>query len=62
MENTTPKKSDKRIISFYILQRIQTNDVVSIAHIVPTGIDLEASAKSPDLLDPAIIPKIIKHT
>jgi len=36
--------------------RIQTADVVATAHIVPIGMDFEASAKSPDLLDPAIIP------
>lgn len=35
-----------------------TVDVVRMAHIVPIGIDFWASAKSPDLLDPAIIPKI----
>jgi len=29
---------------------------VATAQIVPVGIDFEASAKSPDLLDPAIMP------
>jgi len=32
--------------------------VVATAPMVPTGIDLEASARSPDLLDPAIIPAV----
>ena len=37
-------------------QRIQTKEVVAIAAIVPVGIDFDASAKSPDRLDPAIMP------
>jgi len=32
-------------------------DVVATAPIVPTGIDLWASAKSPERFDPAIMPK-----
>ena len=36
--------------------RIQRTVVVSWAAIVPMGIDFWASFKSPDLLDPAIIP------
>lgn len=35
-----------------------TVEVVRIAHIVPIGIDFWASAKSPDLLEPAMIPRI----
>ena len=37
--------------------RIQTKAVVKMADIVPTGIDFWASSKSPDLLDPAIMPE-----
>ena len=37
-------------------ERIQTKEVVAIAAIVPVGIDFDASAKSPDRLDPAIMP------
>ena len=40
------------------IKRIQTNDVVPIAAIVPVGMDLEASRKSPERFDPAIIPEI----
>ena len=36
--------------------RIHTADVVATAPMVPVGMDFEASAKSPDLLDPAIMP------
>lgn len=32
-------------------------DVVRIAQIVPIGMDFWASARSPDLFDPAIIPE-----
>lgn len=39
------------------LWRIQMKEVVRIAIMVPTGIDLWASLRSPDLLEPAIIPK-----
>ena len=35
-----------------------TVEVVRMAHIVPIGIDFWASAKSPDLLEPAMIPRI----
>ena len=35
-----------------------TVEVVIMAHIVPIGIDFWASAKSPDLLEPAMIPRI----
>ena len=31
-----------------------------MAHIVPTGIDFWASSRSPDLLEPAIIPEIYR--
>ena len=41
-------------------KRMQTNEVVPIAAIVPIGIDFDASARSPDLFDPAIMPKIEK--
>ena len=40
----------------YYAWRIQTTDVVVMAIIVPLGIDCCASFKSPDLLDPAMIP------
>jgi hypothetical protein len=33
-----------------------TVEVVRMAQMVPTGIDFCASAKSPDLLEPAMIP------
>ena len=39
-----------------ITHRMYTVEVVVIAPRVPLGIDLPASAKSPDLFDPAIIP------
>jgi hypothetical protein len=39
-----------------------TKEVVNIAQIVPIGIDFCASAKSPDLFDPAIIPKHTQKT
>ena len=39
---------------------MQTNEVVPIAAIVPIGIDFDASARSPDLFDPAIMPTIEK--
>lgn len=43
--------------------RIQMKEVVRIANMVPNGMDLWASLRSPDLLDPAIIPEIKhKHT
>jgi len=38
------------------MTRIQTKDVVATAAIVPVGIALDASAKSPDRFEPAIIP------
>ena len=38
-------------------KRIQTVDVVNMAAIVPLGMERCASFKSPDLLEPAIIPK-----
>lgn len=34
------------------------NEVVRIAIMVPIGMDLWASLRSPDLLEPAIIPEI----
>lgn len=34
-----------------------TDEVLKMANIVPMGIDFCASARSPDLLEPAIIPK-----
>lgn len=37
-------------------KKIQTRDVVTIARIVPTGMDFWASLRSPDLFEPAIIP------
>lgn len=37
--------------------RIQTSDVVVIAKIVPTGMDFWASRRSPDRLEPAMIPR-----
>ena len=37
-------------------------EVVSIAIMVPIGIDLWASLRSPDLLEPAIIPEIKHNT
>lgn len=37
-------------------------EVVRIAIMVPIGIDLWASLRSPDLLEPAIIPIINTHT
>jgi len=36
--------------------KIQTKDVVATAAIVPVGIAFDASARSPDRLEPAIIP------
>lgn len=39
------------------IERIQTDDVVAMAATVPMGIDLWASAKSPDRLEPAIMPE-----
>jgi len=39
-----------------LTESIQTVEVVATAAIVPTGIDLCASARSPDLFDPAMIP------
>ena len=38
------------------MPRIQTRLVVVMAQMVPTGIDFWASSRSPDLLEPAIIP------
>lgn len=38
--------------------RIQMKEVVRIANMVPIGMDLWASLRSPDLLDPAIMPEI----
>lgn len=43
------------------VSRIQMKEVVRIAIMVPIGMDLCASLRSPDLLEPAIIPKI-KYT
>ena len=37
-------------------------DVVATAPIVPTGIDFDASAKSPDRLEPAIMPNENRHS
>jgi len=36
--------------------RIQTKDVVATAAIVPVGIAFDASAKSPDRFEPAMMP------
>ena len=36
--------------------RIQTNEVVAMAQIVPVGIDFCASARSPERFEPAMIP------
>lgn len=38
-------------------KRIQTSDVVTIARIVPTGMDFCASFRSPDLFEPAMMPE-----
>lgn len=38
-------------------KRIQTSDVVTMARIVPTGMDFCASLRSPDLFEPAMIPE-----
>ena len=35
---------------------IQTSDVVVMARMVPTGMDFWASRRSPDRLDPAMMP------
>jgi len=37
-------------------RRIQTNEVVAMAQIVPIGIDFCASARSPERFEPAMIP------
>lgn len=51
------------ILSINCTYRIQMKEVVRIAIMVPNGMDLWASLRSPDLLDPAIIPEIKhKHT
>lgn len=51
------------ILSMNCTYRIQMKEVVRIANMVPIGMDLWASLRSPDLLDPAIIPEIKhKHT
>lgn len=39
------------------VKRIQTMEVVRIARIVPMGMERWASFRSPDRLDPAMIPK-----
>jgi len=49
MQNTSQKLSTLK-------KKIQTKDVVPTAAIVPVGIAFEASAKSPDRFEPAIIP------
>lgn len=36
--------------------RIQMNDVVTMARMVPVGMDFWASLRSPERLDPAMIP------
>lgn len=38
------------------LARIQMRDVVTMARMVPVGIDFCASLRSPERLDPAMIP------
>ena len=43
------------------MTKIQTKDVVATAAIVPVGIAFDASAKSPDRLEPAIIPDNKNH-
>ena len=43
-------------LELYFCERIQTKEVVRMAMMVPVGIDFDASAKSPDRFDPAIIP------
>lgn len=42
--------------------KIQTEDVVATAAIVPVGMAFDASAKSPDRFEPAIIPENKKNT
>ena len=37
---------------------IHNSDVVSVARMVPVGMDFCASFRSPDLLEPAIIPEM----
>lgn len=39
-----------------LLSRIQMKEVVRMARMVPMGMDLCASRRSPDLLEPAMIP------
>ena len=44
-------------------ERIQTREVVVMAAMVPMGIDFWASRRSPERLEPAMIPKQVnKHT
>ena len=40
-----------------VMTRIHNIDVVSVARMVPVGMDFCASFRSPDLLEPAIIPE-----
>ena len=40
-----------------MMTRIHNIDVVSVARMVPVGMDFCASFRSPDLLEPAIIPE-----
>jgi len=43
--------------------RIQTKEVVVMAAMVPMGMDFEASRRSPERLEPAMIPKQVNvHT
>lgn len=44
----------------HLVSRIQMKEVVRIAMMVPMGMDLWASRRSPDLLEPAIIPETNK--
>lgn len=50
-------KSDTMYQHSSNFKRIQTSDVVTMARIVPTGMDFCASLRSPDLFEPAMIPE-----
>lgn len=56
------KKWWNLVTSTSSFSRIQMNEVVRIAMIVPMGMDLWGSLRSPDLLDPAIIPETHTNT
>lgn len=61
-ENLLPPASGSAAAAvFYLLpnkllSRIQMKEVVRMARMVPMGMDLWASRRSPDLLEPAMIP------